>query len=377
MSHPDPAQPGSTSRPTSHTDPDGTPTDPAAVPPPRSGSHAGTTADFRPPPAADPPAAETSTVTVRRFGRYEVVAELGRGGFGTVYRARDPVLHRDVAVKVARRLRDRARVDEMMREARRLAQLSHPGIVAVFDVGEQDGAWYVVTDLLEGHSLAAPGRPRFGWEEAARLGAAVADALAHAHARGMVHRDVKPGNIFLTADGRPVLLDFGLALGELDPAEAPGLIAGTPSYMAPEQAAGRGHRIDGRTDIYALGVVLYELVCGRVPFRSADRGELLRQIAEDDPQPPRQVAPHVPAALERVILRALAKRTADRFTTAGDLAQALRGLAAAAPAPDQTTDLGPAPAGAAEDTAGAGSWAGPRRGGGERGPVYVAGLGGE
>ena len=371
MSHTDPAEPGSTLPPTTRLGPDRPATDPAPTGPVGPSGYAGTTADFPagPPPARPPvePPTDRPSETRRRFGRYEVTGELGRGGFGTVYRAWDPVLRREVAVKVARRVRSRAQVDEMMHEARRLAQVSHPGIVAVFDVGEQDGGWYIVTDLLPGRSLAARGADRPGWEEAVRLAAAVADALAHAHARGLVHRDVKPGNIFVTADGRPVLLDFGLALGELDPAETPGLVAGTPAYMAPEQAAGRGHRIDGRTDLYALGVVLYELVCGRLPFRSPDREELLRQIAEDDPQPPRQLAPHLPAALEKIILRALAKKPGDRFTTAGDFASALRSLAVDTPAPATT----PGPAAAAETDA-PGSSSVRRRREAERRQVTVA-----
>src|SRR6185437_9540185 len=155
--------------------------------------------------------------------------------------------------------------------------------------------------------------------------AAVADALAHAHARLIIHRDVKPANILFTADRAPVLVDFGLALDEtLAGVGAKGIVAGTPSYMSPEQAAGLAHRIDGRTDIYSLGVVLYEMLTARLPFRATRLQELLRQVRDDEPQPPRQLIGDIPSELERACLKALAKRQEDRYTTAGDFAADLR-----------------------------------------------------
>jgi serine/threonine protein kinase/TolB-like protein/tetratricopeptide (TPR) repeat protein len=179
----------------------------------------------------------------------------------------------------------------------------------------------------------------------------VADALAHAHARLIVHRDVKPENILLTADGAPVLVDFGLALDEAHAGgRSKGIVSGTPVYMSPEQAVGTAHRIDGRTDVYSLGVVLYELLTGRLPFQAEDTRELLRQVREDEPQPPRQLVRDVPPELERACLKALAKRQQDRYTTAADFADDLRRvLPPAAEAPGVTPRAGlraatPAPA---------------------------------
>jgi predicted ATPase len=270
-------------------------------------------------PAPAPPAA---------LGRYQVQRILGAGGFGAVYLGHDTQLDRPVAIKVLRggARSAHANTEPALQEARRLAQLRHPGIVAVHDVGVQDGQVYIVSDCLDGPDLGQWLREhRPAWPEVARIAASVADALAHAHARLIIHRDVKPANILLSADRAPVLVDFGLALGETQAGgAAKGVVAGTPYYMSPEQAAGMAHRIDGRTDIYSLGVVLYEMLTGRVPFRATHRQELLRQVRDDEPQPPRQLVGDIPPELERACLKALAKRQEDRYTTAGDFAADLR-----------------------------------------------------
>ncbi|MDB5339211.1 MAG: pknB 32 [Planctomycetaceae bacterium] len=262
------------------------------------------------------------------FGRYEVRRALGSGSFGMVYLGHDTQLDRPVAIKVLRVGSDvpRSETEALLQEARKLARLHHPGIVTVHDVGTQDGQVFIVSNYLDGQDLAGWLKNNTpNWQETAVIVAAVCDALAHAHAHLTIHRDVKPANIILTANRTPVLVDFGLALDESSAGgHELGLIAGTPAYMAPEQVAGTAHRIDGRTDIYSVGVILYEMLCGRVPFRAADSRELLRQVRDDEPQPLRQLVQDVPPELERICLKALAKKIQDRYVTAADFAEELR-----------------------------------------------------
>jgi serine/threonine protein kinase len=249
------------------------------------GSESDLTTDLTPGPQAEPVTKRDAPAPQAAFGRYQVRNALGVGGFGAVYLGHDTQLDRPVAIKVLRGGPEvpQAETARFLQEARRLAQLSHTGIVAVHDVGLEGGQVYLVSDFLEGPDLGRwLGDHRPAWPEAARIAAAVADALAHAHARSIVHRDVKPANIILTPDRGPVLVDFGLGLDEaVAGGSALGVISGTPAYMAPEQVAGAAHRIDGRTDIYGLGVVLYEMLCGRLPFRASSTGELLRQVRDD------------------------------------------------------------------------------------------------
>ena len=293
-------------------------------------SGSGTSADF---------SADLSTA----FGdRFAVQRPLGAGGFGSVVEAFDRRLNRAVAIKATRtRSGD---PDKLLREARALAQLRHPGIVAVYDVAVAGTHCFVVSELLPGPSLAdwakaTPPAPA----EAARVVAEVADALAHAHARSIVHRDLKPSNVVFADGRRPVLVDFGLALSDQDAAAERGVVSGTPAFMSPEQADGRAHRADGRTDVYGLAATLYALLCGRAPYRGQTTVEILRQVREDDPPPPRQLRPDVPPALEAACLKGLAKLTADRFTTAADFAEAVRRAVGLLPPLDPPPAAGRAP----------------------------------
>lgn len=262
-----------------------------------------------------------------RIGRYRVERLLGKGGFGSVVLAQDEELDRLVAVKVPHRhliaaLED---VDLYLAEARAVAKLDHPGIVPVHDVGRtDDGLCYIVSKFIEGSDLATRIKesppPR---AESARLVADVAEALHHSHLRGLVHRDIKPANILLDGSGKPYVVDFGLALKEEDFGKR-AAVAGTPGYMSPEQARAEAHRVDGRADIFSLGVVLYELLTGQRPFHADRQLELLEQITTSEARPLRQRDDTIPKELERICLKALSKRMSDRYTTALDFADDLR-----------------------------------------------------
>ena len=260
------------------------------------------------------------------FGRYTVDRVLGSGGYGIVFLGHDPQLDRKVAIKICTPDLPPSEVEQFLDEARRIARLNHPGIVTVHDVGVQAGQVYMVSDYISGPSLGDWLRThRPTWQEAASLAASIADALAHAHARLTLHRDIKPANILLADDVAPMLVDFGLGLDERRASgQERGIVSGTPHYMSPEQISGEAHRIDGRIDIYGLGVVLYEMLCGRVPFRADNLKELFRQIRDDEPQPPRQLVSDIPAELERICQKALQKRMQDRYSTAADFAGDLR-----------------------------------------------------
>jgi serine/threonine-protein kinase len=274
----------------------------------------------------------------QKINNYEIKSRLGEGGMGAVYLAEHPYIRRKAAVKVLRRslAEDATLVERFMNEARAANAVNHPNIIDIMDVGTlPDGVPYLLMEYLDGETLAArlerTGRLALG--EAIAIVRQTASALAAAHAVNVVHRDLKPDNLYLVRSGtipgevRVKVLDFGIAKlrGDLAGASqtSSGVLMGTPLYMSPEQCRGVASQIDRRTDIYALGVILYEMLCGRPPFQSEGTGEVLVMHIAAVPVPPRQHAPEIPAHVEAVILRALAKSPGDRFTSMDDFMAAL------------------------------------------------------
>jgi tRNA A-37 threonylcarbamoyl transferase component Bud32 len=258
--------------------------------------------------------------------RYEVEGTVGRGGMATVYRGTDRVLGRTVAVKVLseKYAGDEKFVTRFRREAQAAAALNHPNIVGVYDTGDEDEMHYIVMEFVEGETLAdvlkreGPLDPT----RAVAIAEDVATALEAAHDKGLVHRDVKPGNVMIDRDGRVKVMDFGIARAAADDTlTQTGLVLGTASYLSPEQA--QGSQVDSRSDIYSLGCVLYEMLAGRPPFAGDSPVSIAYRHVNEDPRPPSDVAPSVPRELDAVVLRALAKEPDERFATAEEFRTAL------------------------------------------------------
>ncbi len=271
-----------------------------------------------------------SNLTGQSIGRYQILEQLGEGGMATVYKAYDTRLERDVAIKVIRTDQfGSAAIDKVLkrfeREAKALAKLSHPNIVGVIDYGDYEDVPYLVMTYLPGGTLKERMKAKLPWSEAARLLLPVAHALAYAHSEGVIHRDVKPNNILMARSGDPMLTDFGIAkildTSDTQTLTGTGVGIGTPEYMAPEQ--GMGREIDGRADIYSMGIIFYELITGRKPYTADTPMAVVFKHISDPLPSAKQFVPDLPDEVEKILLKALAKKPEDRYEDMQAFADAL------------------------------------------------------
>jgi serine/threonine protein kinase len=263
-----------------------------------------------------------------KFGRFKVIDELGRGAMGVVYRAEDSALGRTVAIKTIALTGNAAERDvheaRFLQEARAAGSIGHPSIITIYDVGREGDTAFIAMELLEGRDLRDLIRDvSLMPSRSVAIAAAVAEGLAYAHERGVVHRDIKPGNIMVLPDGRVKIMDFGIArLHEPTVKTQTGVLLGSPQYMSPEQIVGQP--FDHRADIFSLGLVLYEMLTGAKPFQGDDIPELMFKVANMPATPPSHIAPDLPPVVDYIVARALKKRADERYASAGELAKDLR-----------------------------------------------------
>jgi serine/threonine-protein kinase len=268
---------------------------------------------------------------MEQIGKYRVVRVVGEGGMGRVYEATDPVINRRVAIKTISKsvLQDTDTRARFLREAQAAGRLSHANLITIYDVGENEGLPFIVMEYLEGEELGhAIAKKQLTLDAKLRLMIDVCQGLAYAHSKGLIHRDIKPANIFLTTDQQVKILDFGLARGAISEITQTGRVVGTPSYMAPEQV--RGDRVDHRADIFACGVVMYELISGQKPFKGESVPATIFQVLERQPEPLDNLVPNLPPALSQIVVRAIAKDPAARYQSIDELLVELVALRAQA-----------------------------------------------
>ena len=273
-------------------------------------------------------------MAIEKLGRYEITSELGQGAMGTVYKAVDPLIERTVAIKtISLDLSKEELADfeeRFYREAKSAGGLAHPNIVTIYDVGETDNIAYIAMEFLEGQSLREilDSGAVLPVDRIAEIAAQVADGLAYAQEHGIVHRDIKPANIIMTRSGTVKITDFGIAHMPSASKTHVGMLLGSPKYMSPEQVVGK--TVDGRSDIFSLGVVLYEMLTGSAPFGGDNISTLMYRILNETPVSPSALNPRIPIAFDRIVARALAKSPEDRYQHARELADDLREFAAPA-----------------------------------------------
>ncbi|MES2106200.1 MAG: serine/threonine-protein kinase [Pseudomonadota bacterium] len=278
----------------------------------------------------------TPGLSKRRVGRFYLTSELGKGSNGSVFLGHDPIIDRDVAIKTLATtpgLADKKqREQQFINEARAAGRLSHPNIVTIYDASSEGGTTFIAMEFLQGQDLRqalASGR-RFDSIETVNIITKVASALAYAHENGVIHRDIKPGNIFILPNNQPKVVDFGIArapnrilFDQANPEHTlfNNNILGTPNYMSPEQAMGQ--QVTAATDVYSLGAVMYEMLTQQKPFQGQNIDKLLQQIAHKTPKSPSELSPNVPAALTAIVTKAMQKNPAERYASAAEMGQAL------------------------------------------------------